>query len=171
MCIQFTSYQKSAWLCKSLLGFHKNITISTSSEQLKTGIYQQAMVFIYLFVWFWFLCSNVHKIGLGPSLVLTPQLFFPSRCLDLKRLFLPPRPSVVCRYLCYYVLHINIPNLVNTVEKEPAMLRSAPPVEGRSDPLLRVFLELHLWPQSKTPRSTHDSFFFSCFLEWWVGSS
>lgn len=83
------------------------------------------MVFIYLFVWFWFLCSYVHKIGLGPSLVLTLQLIFPSWCLDSKRLFLPPRPSVVCRFLCFYV-HINIPNVVNTVEKEPAMLGSAP---------------------------------------------
>lgn len=92
---------------------------------IKIGIYQQAMVFIYLFVWFWFLCFHVRNIGLGPSLVLTPQLFFPSRCLDLKRLFLPPRPSVVCQYLCFYV-HINIPNAVNTVEKEPTMLRSAP---------------------------------------------
>lgn len=39
------------------------------------------------------------------------------------------------------------------------MLHSAPPAEGRPDALPRVFLELHLWPQSKTLRSTHDSFF------------
>lgn len=145
----------------------KNITISTSFEHWKLEyINRPWFLFIYLSGFGFY----VHKTGLGPSLVLTPQLFFPSWCLDLKRLFLPPWPSVVCRSLCFYV-HINIPNVVNTVEKEPAMLRSAPPAEGRPDPLPRVFSELHLWPQSKTLRSTHDSFFFSCFLEWWVGSS
>lgn len=96
---------------------------------------------------------------------------FSSQCLNLKQVcfFFLPLPSVVWHYLCFYV-HINIPNVVNTVEKEPIMLGSALLVEGRSNPFsVKLFWAAPLASKRITDERTL-SVFSSHFLDRWVGS-